>query len=218
MNFSSTKSYLKSSVIKTINLLPVTSVTLGSPRKIVKAANLKLRNGEEYINVIPQKNVLEAPPKTIDKEVFFKYDSFCNRMQPEQFILKLNNARVWGRNGAVITKNDELISDLSVEFGAAKLDISKHSVFHRIKLKKPQYFDGTLAVIASPGPNVYAHWYCDIIPRLMLLKNNGILDKVDKILLSYSKTEFQLDTLKRLGIQEEKLINCIDDSTLFCPV
>jgi capsular polysaccharide biosynthesis protein len=43
------------------------------------------------------------------------------------------------------------------------------------------------------------------------LKESGILDKVDKILINYDRLDFQLETLSRMGIGEDKLINCIKD-------
>ncbi|HVF96943.1 MAG TPA: glycosyltransferase family 61 protein [Flavisolibacter sp.] len=165
----------------------------------------------EYKTVRNATNIIETPPITIDGEVFFKYEEFYRRTEPEQFILTLKNGRVWGRNGAVITSDDVFVKDVSQEFGPAKFDASLHSIWRRLKLKKSLEVDGKVAVIASPGGNVYAHWLCDITPRLLLLKNEGLLDTVDKIVMSFSWLDWQVETLDRLGIDKSKIINTIDD-------
>lgn len=178
----------------------------------------------EYTCVRKAREIVESPPVTTDDGVFFKYENLYRRTEPEQFILKLSNGRVWGRNGAVITANDVLITDLSQEFGPAKTDPSKHSVWRRLTLRKPVEIDGSVAVVAAPGGNVYAHWLCDVLPRLLLLKKEGILDKVDKIVMSIGFLEYQIKTLERLGIDPKKIVNSFDDTefhlrakTLFVP-
>jgi len=207
MALKSLKQTIKAAVIQFANVLPVSSLTVGSPRRI---SFVEKENFEKMIMQEPVA-LTEEPPGSIDKEVFFKFPPLYNRTQPRQYILKLENGRLWGNNGAVIASNDRFIADVSKEFGPAKFDPSKHSVFNRVKLRKPQKFNGSIAVIASPGSNVYAHWFCDILPRIILLKKAGILDKVDKILINYSKLDFQQESLAMLAVPEEKLINCIED-------
>ncbi|HUC79676.1 MAG TPA: glycosyltransferase family 61 protein [Flavisolibacter sp.] len=209
---SSTLQTIKSIALKAVNAVPVSSAVIGSPRRTLTASQLNPKTSQsEYITIRKAENLVERPPITIDKEIFFKYENFYHRTIPEQFILKLQNGRVWGRNGAIITADDVFISDLSQEFGPAKFDIRKHSIWRRLKLKKPVEIAGKVAVIASPGGDVYAHWLCDIMPRLVLLKNQGLLEQMDKIVMSYGKLDWQTETLDRLGIDKTKIINTIDD-------
>lgn len=203
---------LKSVALKAVNAVPVSSTVIGSPRRSAKAAELNFRESQcEYSLVRKAVKIVETPPLTVDNDVFFKYENFYRRTEPEQFILKLNNGRVWGRNGAVITTDDVFISDVSQEFGKAKFDSSLHSIWRRLKLRKPTEINGSVALIASPGGNVYAHWLCDILPRMMMLKERGILDAVDKIVMSFGFLDWQMETLERLGIDRTKIINIIDD-------
>lgn len=191
------------------NLFPFSSDFLGGPKKIACSKELLLNNeGESRVIIKKSIQVVELAPKSVTPEIFFKFVPLYIRYQPEQFILQLSQARVWGNHGAIITRDDTLVSDLSKEFEAAKFNVKKHSIFNRIKLRRPEKFNGALAVIASPGSNVYAHWFCDVLPRLMLLKENGFLENTNGILVNYSKFNFQTDTLERLGIPEEQLINC----------
>lgn len=216
---------LKTIALKAVNAFPVSSTVLGSPRKIKKAAELNFSDSRcEYTTVRKAREIVEVPPVAVDKEVFFKYETFYHRTAPEQFILKLENGRVWGRNGAIITADDVFITDVSQEFGPAKFDASKHSIWRRLKLRKPVEINGSVAVVASPGGNVYAHWLCDILPRLLLLKDQGIINKVDKIIMSFGWLDWQVETLDRLGIDKTKIINTIDDpefhlraSTVYVP-
>lgn len=207
MQLKEWKQTVKAGLIKCVNRMPVTSLSIGSPRKIAYV------NNEDFEKTIVNEKVpvTEKPPGTIDKDVFFKFPPLYKRTQPQQYILKLQHARVWGNNGAILDSHDRFIADVSKEFGPAKFDPARHSVFNRIKLKKPVRFNGTIAVIASPGSNVYAHWFCDVLPRLVLLQKSGLLEKVDKILLNYSQLDFQKESLAKMSIPKEKLLNCIDD-------
>jgi len=201
------KQALRSAMANAANALPLSSGVIGAPRKTGLA-----EKGPFERQVLRQETALtEKPPRTLDEEVFFKFPPLYKRVQPVQFVVKLEGGRVWGNNGAVITADDIFLSDISKEFGPAKFDPSRHSIFSRIKLRKPERFNGSVAVIASPGSGVYAHWMADILPRIVLLKEAGVLDKADKILINYDRLDFQLETLSRMGIPESRLINCIKD-------
>lgn len=203
---------MKTFALKAVNAVPVSSNVIGSPRRSARAAALNSAKSQcEYIPVRKAVDIVETPPVTIDDEVFFKYENFYRRTEPEQFILKLDNGRVWGRNGAVITADDVFVADLSQEFGPAKFDASLHSIWRRMKLKKPLEINGSVAVIAAPGGNVYAHWLCDIMPRLVMLQTSGMLAGVDKIVMSFGWLDWQVETLDRLGIDKSKIINTLDD-------
>src|SRR5690349_20430901 len=150
MALRSLKQTIKGGIIQLANALPVSSLTIGSPRRV------SFVEKESFEKTILQEPVaiIENPPGNIDKEVFFKFPPLYNRTAPLQYILKLQQARLWGNNGAVIDSNDRFIADVSKEFGHAKFDPLKHSVFNRVKLRKPERYNGSIAVIASPGSNV----------------------------------------------------------------
>lgn len=201
------KQLIRRTVLRAVNQLPASSLTIGSPRKTIFAEGGSLKTQ----TLQPAMALTEKPPGTIDKEVFFKFPPLYNRVQPRQYILEIENGRVWGNNGAILTRDDQFIADVSKEFGPAKFDPSLHSIFNRIKLHKPQHFAGSIAVIASPGADVYAHWFCDVLPRLMLLQRAGLAGHADRILLNYSRLDFQLESLSLMGIREDKIVNCKED-------
>jgi capsular polysaccharide biosynthesis protein len=206
------KSKAKAYLIALVNRLPFSSLVIGSPRKSVLMNELlSYAEGFGYSLMIPETSIEEAPPLTIYPVVYYEFFPLYNRLQPTSYVIELPNGRVWGNKGAIITQRDEFISDLSMEFGEAKLDRSKHSIFNRLRLRKPERFHGAIAVISSPGMDVYAHWLCDVLPRLILLIKSGVLEQVDKILLNYSELDFQKETLAILGIPKEKILNCVDE-------
>lgn len=204
------KQQLRNLLARTVNVLPVSSRVIGSPRKRVLAASLN-RKGIRYIPVNDPVAITEPAPGTLDKDVFFKFPPLYKRVQPATFVLELDGGRVWGNKGAVITPADELVTDLSREFGKAKFDPTQHSVFSRLRLGKPEQLKGRWAVLASPGTDVYAHWFCDILPRFFLLRQKGLLEGLDGILLNYSQLDFQLDCLQRMGIPLSLIRNCKED-------
>jgi capsular polysaccharide biosynthesis protein len=209
----------------TVNKVPVSSLLLGSPRRMInsKQAASIINEGLQYHIIMQPENIIEKPPNTIDADVFFKFKTMYNRTSPEQYVLEVKNGRVWGNSGAIITQNDALLTDVSKEFGPAKFDASKHFIFKQIKLQKPVHYACSIAVIASPGTDVYGHWFGDILPRLFLLKQAGFLDKADKILVSGHMLGFHKETFAMLGIDEEKILNInnpsahISADTLYVP-
>lgn len=202
----------KAHLLALVNKLPFSSLVIGSPRKSVLMNELIVSSeGIVYSMIVPEVLIHEKPPLTIDQAIYYEFAPLYERIQPESYVVEIPNGRVWGNKGAIITQKDEFISDLSMEFGLAKFDRSKHSIFNRLQLRKPKQFNGAIAVVASPGVDVYAHWLCDVLPRLLLLINSGVIGQVDKILLNYRRLDFQRETFAILGIPEEKILNCVDD-------
>lgn len=201
---------IKVIVLKIINLIPCSSLLLGSPRKISTGMELALKNdiNLKYIkSFIKQETVIERPPGTVETDVFYKFKKLYNRLQPENYILHIKNGRVWGNNGAVITSDDIFLSDVSVEFGRAKFNSKEHPLFYKLKLKPPEELKGTIAVVASPGSNIYAHWLFDILPRLIVLRKSGLFDTIDKLIINHDNLDFQRETLEKLNLENIQFIN-----------
>lgn len=201
------KGILRGIAAKGVNLIPVSSTLLGSPRSIVFLDHI-ISNSTKYLKISDSEAIIELAPKTCDENVFFKFKQYYNREQPKSFIVEIENGRVWGNNGAIISQNDELIADLSVEFGPAKFNADRHSIFKRVLLGPMLTLKGRWAVIASPGADVYAHWFADVLPRLYLVQKMGLLQNIDGIILNYSGLDFQVDSLSRMGISSDLILNC----------
>lgn len=75
----------------------------------------------------------------------------------------------------------------------------------------------TLLLGYSQGAHCYYHWMLDILPKLGLLKKSGMeLNDIDHILVREVNDSFQLETLKRLGIDLSKVIETKDNPLFQC--
>lgn len=118
------------------------------------------------------------------------------------YICELENARVWGTQGTVITKENILFSDVSREF---EVDGNNISIFKQRKLVAPTFYNSNVAVIATSGAEVYYHWLLDVVPRIILIKNH-CSTPIDFWILNYSKLPFQDEILNLLDIPLDKII------------
>jgi capsular polysaccharide biosynthesis protein len=206
------KGWLKKSLIKLINSFSKSSEKWGTPKGIVNTEECCRKNNAAFKIIYPAKNVNQAAPITLTENVHKIYRDEYVRTQAQSFVATINNGRVWGRNGAVITPDDLLVNDVSREFGAyGGVFGFKHSIFKQIKLASVKYIDGTVAVIASPGANNFHHWLYDNIPRLHLIKEAGLMDGIDYFVMDYENLAFQNEVLKKVGIPVEKILNCHDN-------
>lgn len=179
--------------------VPVTSETLGAPRQ------------ESSMEAFLEKN-----PSKGDIAIFDDSGSASNIQIPDFFSPKniiypqtyfsasLNNARVWGRNGAVIGDGDCFITDVSREFDEGKN--VRHSVFYTLRQVKAKKYRGNMAVIGTSGAYVYYHWMLDILPRLGLLSRQIPLNGIDYFITEFTGLSFQVETLEKLEIPVKKVI------------
>jgi capsular polysaccharide biosynthesis protein len=206
------KQSLKKILIRSINHLGISSEKIGTPKDVVRTAQWCASNNAEFVQLHQTKSVSQNPPVTINGRVHVLFRREYDRIQEETFAAIIYEGRVWGRNGAIITPDDLLLGDVSREFGAYGGILGKeHSVFKQVKLHAPCYINGTVAVIASPGASNFHHWMYDNIPRLHLIEKAGLLKDVDYFVLDHVKTPYQIETLKLLGIPDEKVLNCNDN-------
>ncbi|WP_182421739.1 DUF563 domain-containing protein (plasmid) [Priestia megaterium] len=115
------------------------------------------------------------------------------------FVAMINNGSVWAKNMEVVsimTPNRKLLRDTT-----------HFSLWHNFNPEEAPpfaYYNGTVAVLAWAGANNYYHWLHDILSRIHLLELSGI--KVDKYLIPKLQLPFQIETILRLAIPENKII------------
>jgi len=145
------------------------------------------------------------------------FEEHLTWQQPAAKVAKMKDGRVWGRRGCVLTSHNELVGDLSREFGAYKgICGSDHPVFQQLWLPKRTRKDETIAVIATPGSNNFHHWLYDTLPRLHLLQEASIDIRDILIIADFSNTSFQRESLRLLGIKESKIITPGDQWSFHC--
>ncbi|MGD1712519.1 tetratricopeptide repeat protein [Dapis sp. BLCC M172] len=139
-----------------------------------------------------------------------------------KFVIEVENGRAWivpQKNYwmvcnaiAIINENNQLLAEVSREYpgqlpGCEKYDINNHQFFTTEKLPPLEQINGTVAVLSGLSGNVYFHWMVDILPRIEILRRNGInFEQIDWFLINSIQQPFQKETLRILGIPEEKII------------
>lgn len=188
---------------KVLNLFPLSSLYIGSPKYAdTTKGHLKnkLQENIQYFK-IEHTGYLDKIPSFYSKIKLVK--------EYQSYVATLQNARVWGRNGAVITSNDTFLEDVSYEFGGNNK--KDHSIFFTNKQKKVIEYPGLGAVISHPGAYVYYHWMVDILPRIGLLNEFCNLEDIEFLVCDYSELSFQKESFELLGIKTEKIIRCNDN-------
>ncbi|NEQ76619.1 MAG: tetratricopeptide repeat protein [Okeania sp. SIO2C9] len=139
-----------------------------------------------------------------------------------KFVTEVVNGKAWivpQKNNwmicnaiAIINQENQLLAEVSREYpgqlpGCDKYDINNHRFFSTEELPPLEQINGTVAVLSGLSGNVYFHWMVDILPRIEILRRNGInFDQIDWFLINSTKQPFQQETLRILGIPEDKII------------
>lgn len=72
--------------------------------------------------------------------------------------------------------------------------------------RKPHRLCGTVALLGNRNANNYYHWMNDVLPRLAVLENSGYpLDSIDHFVLGELQHEFQIESLRALNIDTDRL-------------
>ena len=139
--------------------------------------------------------------------------SFSRRMKrpPARYPIKLEggtvgvipDGRVWGLNGAIITPDNHLIWDASLEFVHPR---SNHSIFSQKTLPPLTHQYERVADLTHVVGRNYYHWMYEVIPRVHLLRESGL--SVERFIVKSEPDQipFQSETLHLLGIADDQLI------------
>ena len=112
---------------------------------------------------------------------------------------------------AIMTPDNYLLADLSREYpsplpGCTKHDPSQHQIFDFEELPPLKKINGRVAVLSVLSGNIYFHWMVDLLPRIEILRQGIDLEKIDWFVVNNYQQPFQRETLKSLGIKEEKIL------------
>ena len=197
-----------------ISKISRSSVTWGPPKGFYSTIQDYLEESKATIKqVIPATGPINFSPLPVtnDNNVHWRFLKNNTANFPAQSVIEIPRGRVLGDRCIIITENDRVLGEVSREFGVYG-DLSKLSVFRKVRLPKCTYFDGELAVIGYVGSNNYWHWTFDILPRIYLLLKSGHLEKCDGILVNELLLPFQRESLGKMGLPVEKIIYAGKDS------
>lgn len=134
------------------------------------------------------------------------------QVETDYIITEVPNGRVYTDNEssvAIINRYNQIIDNVSLSLKDGKVtDVGFNNIFEQRYFTKPAKFTGTVfsMLTGGAGLNNISHWFVDVLPRLHLLRESGLYDKVDWFLVPSLQYSFQTETLRLLGIPNEKII------------
>lgn len=141
---------------------------------------------------------------------------------PRRSIASIPNGRAWiapHRSGwqvcnaiGIYTATGELISQLSRTY-PGQLPNCEHDepqlqgIPAVQQLAEPHHLKGTAVVLSGLSGNIYFHWMTDVLPRLEILKQQGIdFTQIDWFIVNSQQRSFQQETLKAYGIPSDRIV------------
>lgn len=132
------------------------------------------------------------------------------------FVLTLPDARlsVDNRNTlAIITADNCLVGDVSLQFAPGSMAVdapARNPIFWQRFFRQPLEINGTVCSLLSGGGAAdgnYYHWLLDSLPRLHLVKEAGLWNKIDYFVIYSREHHFVVETLLALGIRSSQIID-----------
>jgi capsular polysaccharide biosynthesis protein len=207
------KAGLKKAVTTTIKSLVPAGKIYNAPRTLATSAEWLAKkdiSAGKIIQVYKEELRKEPDPYIFNYVVSGRFKKYSERKIPAAFVVELRNGMVYGREtNFIIAPDYTLLADLSREFGKyGGKPMHKSSIIKQeLQLPECTFLKGRVAVLSTCGSNNFHHWNYDIIPRVHLLKQAGIFSTIDYFIISWSGTPFQKESLRLLGIPEERIIN-----------
>lgn len=206
MNFDATKSTLRSLKRRLVNTI---LFGVDPPRDCLSTREWVRENPPaeaHYIPIDPPHTIKRCPPRTVEATVHSKFTRELLTEVPASYVAVIPYGRVFGHHGAIITPDNRLLRDVSIDFGAPQ---DRHFALARGNLPKVKKINGKSAVLASKGARHYFHWLFDALPRLDMLQRSGIA--VDHYLIPKPKA-FHYEYLDLFGIPPKHVIPLEKDS------
>ncbi|MGZ0654000.1 glycosyltransferase family 61 protein [Coraliomargarita sp. W4R53] len=150
------------------------------------------------------------------------YDLFDLEVDPprmysspiERLVVRVPSGRILSDNlkvAAYITRQNQLLSDVSFQYVGESVEESRSPVFRRRFFQDPVKLQGrVLSLIAGgvSGRGNYFHWLIDVLPRLQTLADSRFAGSVDYVIVPQYQRDFQKMTLQLMGISAEQIVEC----------
>jgi len=120
---------------------------------------------------------------------------------------------------AVIDSTDRIFLDISYLFTRQVNQPYQNTFFFRRNyFVKPKRVEGTVFNILAGGGGAIniGHWFLDVLPRFYLLEQSGIRADIDWYLVPSIQYDFQVDSLKVLGVDTNKILTAKTDTHIIC--
>lgn len=90
-------------------------------------------------------------------------------LSPSWWVAKIPYARVAGKSVAVLTPDDHVLDDVSLEWGHHP---GGQRIFRRLRLPSAKKLKSPALLLASTGSENYFHWLFDVLPRLEIVRRS----------------------------------------------
>lgn len=124
----------------------------------------------------------------------------------DAYVAIMNNGRIFGKNGAVITPDNKLLWDVSLEWFTTP---ETHTIFEDRQLPPLSHTDDNVGALTHQAPSNYYHWMYEVLPRIHLIDQSGL--GINRYVINDNQLPFQINTLSALGINERNIIRTNDN-------
>lgn len=135
----------------------------------------------------------------------------------EEFICEIKNGFVFSSWGFVFVKDKILLDEvlpykqLLKFYGEIGGRFVSYLFNHKKKLK------GNSFSLQSVANTCFYHWIYETLPKLFLLKDSGLFDKIDNIILGDGcNSHFHTDSLKLLKADNKNIVYISDETKIIC--
>jgi capsular polysaccharide biosynthesis protein len=168
----------------------------------------------DYRPFLPVSLTENKPPHTIYNTVHWRFNLWLSGESylydnPETFVVFIPNGKVVGIMGTIVTHDNKLLLDVSLQFGVGR-DASKiksHLAYNYLRIAQWQLIPETAAILATSGAEGYYHWLTDALPRLEILRKvlQSEITVIDRYIVN-TGIPIVTESLELLGIPHNKLI------------
>jgi len=123
--------------------------------------------------------------------------------RPQTWAARIPNCRVYGKSVTVISPDDHVLNDVSLEWGR---NHGNQSILTKIFLPWLKKINEPCLLVASTSSDNYYHWLFDVLPRLDLIKKSPLRKALTyPWLLEKGLTRFQAESLDMFGFYPTRL-------------
>lgn len=163
------------------------------------------QNPDVYQEIHPSSVLSRTEPNTLDENVHWKLRSWRTVELPPTYVVEINQGRVWGDEGVVITPDGGVLADIARAYQRKTED---HPIFALSSPPNLVELKGTIVVVSARGGHRnYFHWLFDVLPRFHLLRSSQFAQQqIDYYILNSLQFPFQRETLQYFDIPFDRII------------
>jgi hypothetical protein len=185
------------------------------PRGITDLKTLK-QSGLADVIVLREPYTSTLIPNEFYQHCTYYFNTVQSSQNPGDYLAIIKSGRIimdTGSNMAVISSDGTLIRELSFQWNRGLVDVDQNAFLRQKGFTKPRKINGTVFSMLAGGGAItyYYHWMVDSLPKLFLLKESGLFNKVDYFLVPNYSMDYHKETLNYFGIRSDQVISILSD-------